>query len=467
MIANKTNILPELSSPLSPPSSLRDSVVMSLRGSKTTEAILQDIESQEIAALSSVARHGKKGIKTQSLGEEGKDEGRKKIRLAIGLLDFSKKKGGAERYLVDLCTRMAAEGYEVHVYAEHRDEEDPHICFHPIKAIPFPKSLRLLSFAIRATKEIETGKYDITFGVGNTLEADILQPHGGVHWAWFWRSLRIYNHAALWAIKFLGRIFSLKQWASGWIQDAPYKGGNFSKIIAISDMVKRDLMHWYPIPEERIAVVYNGVDIENFHPRNRQYREEIRRRHGIGKEEWVLLFVSNNFRMKGLSFLMKALADIKKRGSPPFKLLILGRDRQATYLRLAREIGISKEVVFAGSTNEPEKYYGASDLLIHPTFYDACSLTVLEALASGLPVITTHSNGASGIITQGQEGFIISDPRDIQTLVDKITFFLDGEKARKVSNAARHLAESHSLERNWREVKSIFENHLSGGMAKE
>jgi UDP-glucose:(heptosyl)LPS alpha-1,3-glucosyltransferase len=419
MIANKTHLIPELSS-LSPPPS--------------------------------------------PLGGEGKGEGLRKIRLAIGLIDFSKKKGGAERYLVDLCTRMAAEGYEVHVYAEHRDEEDSNFFFHSVKTIPFPKSLRLLSFAIRATKEIENGKYDITFGVGNTLDADILQPHGGVHWAWFWRSLRIYNHTILWMIKLLGRVFSLKQWASGWIQDAPYKRKNFSKIIAISDRVKQDLMRWYSIPEERIAVVYNGVDIEHFHPRNRQYREEIRRRHGIGKEDWVLLFVSNNFRMKGLNFLIRALAEVKKGECPPFKLLILGRDRQSSYLRLARLVGISEEVVFAGSTREPEKYYGASDLLVHPTFYDACSLTVLEALASGLPVITTHSNGACGIITQGREGFVIPDPRDEKILIEKISFFLNREKSQEASIAARHLAESYSLERNWREIRNIFQNHLSGGV---
>jgi len=389
----------------------------------------------------------------------------RKIRFALGLLDFSKKKGGAERYLVDLCTRMAADGYEVHVYAEHQGEEDSNIHFHLVRTIPFPKSLRLLSFAIRATKEIENGKYDITFGVGNTLTADILQPHGGVHWAWFWRSLRIYNHGTLWTIKFLGRVFSMKQWASGWIQDAPYKRKNFSKIIAISDMVKQDLIRWYQIPGERIAVVYNGVDIERFHPRNRQHREEIRTRHGIGREDWVFLFVSNNFRMKGLDFLIKALAKVRKEDQPPFKLLILGRDRQASYLRLAKDVGISKEVVFAGSTNEPEKYYGASDLLIHPTFYDACSLTVLEALASGLPVITTHTNGASGIITQGQEGFVIPDPRDEKTLIEKILFFLDRGRIEGASIAARHLAESYSHERNWREIKNIFQNHLSGGMA--
>ena len=386
------------------------------------------------------------------------------MRFAIGLREFSKKKGGAERYLVDLCKRMAAEGHEVHVYAEHQEGDDSEIRFHPVRTIRFPKSLRLLSFAMKATKEMENGKYDITFGVGNTLGADVLQPHGGVHWAWFWRSLEAYDNPILWMIKFLGRVLSPKQWASGWVEDAPYKRGSVPKVIAISDMVKQDMMKWYRLPEERITVVYNGVDTEYFHPRNRRYREEIRRRHGIGNE-WVILFVSNNFRMKGLGFLIKALARIKKASQASFKLMILGKDRQDFYLRLARRMGILEEVVFVGSTDEPEKYYGASDLLVHPTFYDACSLTVLEALASGLPVITTYSNGASGIITQGQEGFVVADPRDDQALAEKILFFLDREKVERVSMAARHLAESYSDERNWSEMRNIFQKNLLEGVA--
>jgi UDP-glucose:(heptosyl)LPS alpha-1,3-glucosyltransferase len=351
---------------------------------------------------------------------------------------------------------MAAEGYEVHVYSERRDEEATGILFHSVKTIPFPKSLRLLSFAIRATKEIENGNYDITFGVGNTLKADILQPHGGVHWAWFWRSLRAYDHPILWTIKFLGRIFSLKQWVGGWVEDAPYQGKRFRAIIAISDMVKQDMIRWYRIPEEKITVVYNGVDVDRFHPRNRQYREEIRGRHNVGPGDLVILFVSNNFQMKGLGFLIKALATIKKDPPSPFKLLVLGRDRRGSYLSLAKDMGIFEEVIFAGSTKEPERYYGASDLLVHPTFYDACSLTVLEALASGLPVITTRCNGASGIITIGREGFVISNPRDSRTLGQQISFFFDKELMEKASTASRRLAEYYSLEKNWREIRNIL-----------
>lgn len=383
----------------------------------------------------------------------------KKIRVAIGIRDFSKKRGGAEGYLVGLCTRMATEGHEIHIYAEHYDEEDPRFHFHPVKTIRFPKSLRLLSFAIRATREMEHENYDITFGVGNTLRADILQPHGGVHWAWFWQSLRAYDHPILWTIKFLGRVLSPKQWISGWIEDATYRGKNVPRIIAISDMVKQDMMRWYRIPDGKITVVYNGVDLEHFHPRNRQYREEIRRRHGIG-DELVILFVSNNFRMKGLGFLIRALAEFKKEGHLSFKLLVLGRDRKEPYLHLGKKLGISEKVVFGGFTEEPEKYYGAADLLVHPSFYDAYSLTVLEALASGLPVITTAWTGASGILRHEEEGWVIGDRMDGEELKRAITYYFNEDRRRLAAYQARKKAEIYSEEANFDRVMAIFKGAI-------
>jgi len=258
----------------------------------------------------------------------------------------------------------------------------------------------------------------------------------------------------------LGRVLSPKQWINGYIEDAPYKRASYKRIVAISDMVKQDIIKWYNIPDEKIDVVYNGVDPEHFHPKNRKYREEVRKRLGIG-EEIVFLFVSNNFRMKGLEYLIKALGRLKRKGSPPFKCLILGGDRRDPYIRLAKKEGVSEDVIFAGQTEEPEKFYGASDLLVHPTFYDACSLTVIEALASGLPVITTWLNGAGWILTQGQEGFVLSDPRDIEELQERMSYFFNPEAREKASMAARRLAEAYSYQRNWDEMKTIFEQNRS------
>jgi len=378
------------------------------------------------------------------------------MRVATSILNFSKRRGGAESYLADLCLRMAGEGYEVHVYAENWDEQVPEIHLHRIRTLPFPKSLRLLSFVIRSTREIEKGKYDVTIGVGHTLRADVLQPHGGVHWAWFWRSLRAYDSPLLWMVKFLGRILNAKQWVNGWIEDAPYKRTPPPRIIAISEMVKRDIVRWYGVPPDRVEVIYNGVDLERFHPRNRQYRTDVRERHGI-HEEILLLFVSHNFRMRGLRHLMQALASLKKEGTSSFKLLVLGRDRQAPYLRLARETGISEEIIFAGATNEPEKYYGAADLFVHPSFYDACSLALLEALASGLPVVTTSSTGASGILSHGDDGWVIESATDREELKAGIRYFLDENARLRGSRQGRMKAERYSRQMNFERVMKVFQ----------
>lgn len=165
--------------------------------------------------------------------------------------------------------------------------------------------------------------------------------------------------------------------------------------------------------------------------------------------------------MKGLGHLITALADLKKEKFPPFKCLILGRDRKDPYVRLARRLEISGEVIFAGSTDEPEKYYGAADLLVHPTFYDACSLTVLEALASGLPVITTASNGASGVLTQGEEGWVIEKVRAKNEVKIAIQHFLNGENRKKASHRSREKAENYSEKLNFDRMIGIFKEAMA------
>jgi UDP-glucose:(heptosyl)LPS alpha-1,3-glucosyltransferase len=254
---------------------------------------------------------------------------------------------------------------------------------------------------------------------------------------------------------------SPKQWVQGYIESRPYKKNDFCRIVAISEMVKQDVVRWYGIPEDRVVVLYNGVDTERFHPRNRQYREDIRKKHGIG-DELALLFVSNNFRLKGLDYLIKTLAEIKKFDPNSCKCLVLGRDRKSPYLRLARRFGLSKEIIFAGSTREPEKYYGAADILVHPTFYDACSLTVLEGLSSGLPVITTSSNGASGILSQGEDGWVIHNMEKGDQLKRAIEYFLDDKVRERASNRARGKAEIHDKKLNFDQMIGIFREAAKG-----
>jgi len=376
------------------------------------------------------------------------------MKIALGIREFLPEKGGAERYCYDLMHFLVDKGLEVHIYSSAFPARDRRIYYHQVPVIPHPKSLQVLSFAINCRRMMRKEEFDCVMGVGDTLDADILQPHGGVHWKWFWRGLEGYRKPFPWVFKFLGRVLSPKQWAKGFIEDAPY--AKAKKVIAISEMVHRDIVDYYGIPEGRIIVIYNGVDIERFHPRNRRYKEEIRSQYGVNSNDLLLLFVSHNFRLKGLRYLIQALALIK-RIRENVTLLVIGRDKAAPYRRLAEKLGCADDILFAGGVRNLERYYASADILVHPTFYDPCSLVVLEALSSGLPVITSRHNGAGGIISEGQEGFVLDDPRSIQVLTENILTLSQPGLLKNASRAARRLAQRYSAERCCREILKVVQ----------
>ena len=381
------------------------------------------------------------------------------MKIALGIREFSPTRGGAERYLVDLMQFLFREGHEIHVFAHRFEAEIEGLYQHNVAPLPFPRSLRILSFAVKCHQQMRRDNFDVIMGVGNTWRADLLQPHGGVHWKWFWRSLRAYKSSWLWVAKFLGRILSPKQWAEGIVEDAPYRKG-VKRIVAISEMVKADIIDHYGIPEEQIVVVYNGVDTGRFHPRNSQYKEEIRGRYGLKTEDLLLLFVSHNFRLKGLRYLIQALPLVKKENEN-VKLLVVGRDKKGPYQRLAKNLGCSEAVLFSGGVMDLERYYSSADILVHPTFYDACSLVVLEALASGLPVITTRNNGAGWIISEGKEGFVLDNPRDVPSLADKILALTDHNTLQETSRAAHRLGQRFSYQRCYGEMLQVLKELMS------
>lgn len=375
------------------------------------------------------------------------------MKIALGMRDFSPEKGGAERSMAELMEFLSKAGHEAHIFSHRFGKVANSFLLHRVPVIPFPKSLRVLSFAWRCDHMMKSENFDVIIGVGNTFQADLLQPRGGVHWSWFWKGLQAYENPLIWAAKFLGRVLSPKQWAQGIIEDAPYRKA--SKIVAISEMVKQDIVDHYRIPDERIDVIYTGIDTR-FKPHGVKLREEIRRKHAISPNEFVILFSAHNFRLKGLKNLIRAVAQVK-REKKGVKLLVLGRDRKNPYERLAHRLGCEEEVIFAGGVKEPEQYYAAADILVHPTFYDPCSRVVLEALASGLPVITTRSNGAGWIITEDKEGFVLDDPRDVGTMAAKILYFTDPKRLTKASLAALRLAQKHSQQRSYHELLKILQ----------
>ncbi|MCX7965979.1 MAG: glycosyltransferase family 4 protein [Syntrophorhabdaceae bacterium] len=365
------------------------------------------------------------------------------MKIGLAIYNFDPKKGGAERYVYDLSCMLVKKGHEVFVICGNGIWVNG-VKIIKIDTIKYPRWLRTLAFALHHKKIIKTLECDIVLGFGNTLELDVYQSHGGVHKVWMEREIESYDNPVERHIKAFFLKSSIHQRIQKWISEYPIKHKRYNRVVAISHMVKDHMMANYGISEDKIEVIYNGVDTQRFKPNERKNDNKRTR----------ILFSAGNFRLKGLSPLINALELISKKRKD-FSLIVMGRGRKDRYMRLIEEKGLKDHVVFTGETSSPEDVYRESHISAHPTFYDACSLTTMEAMASGLPVITTRWNGASGLISE-KEGFVIDEPRNIKGLFKAIYELMDKDKRDEMGQNSRLKIESYTMEKNATEMERVF-----------
>jgi len=260
----------------------------------------------------------------------------------------------------------------------------------------------------------------IHFCVGNTFFMDIYQPHGGVHRSWFFKETARYEQPLRSLVRFIKRL-SLKDTVQRLMEWWAFKVAR-PRVIAISEMVANDMARFFQYPKERIHLVPNGVDLDTYDPKNRVHREAVRQGFCIDSDDFVFLFVAQNPKLKGYDVLIDACIRLLPL---PFKVLVVG-PYDSGMKRKAEPLG--GRVLFAGKSRELARIYPACDCLVHPTYYDACSLVVLESLASGVPVITTNANGAS-MYLDDSNGSVI-DPGDASGLSEAMKNMMVGPRGR-------------------------------------
>jgi UDP-glucose:(heptosyl)LPS alpha-1,3-glucosyltransferase len=386
------------------------------------------------------------------------------MKIAMTMENFSRYGGGAESYAVGLAQTLVSHGWEVHLYGHSWDGQPSEAIFHSIPKLPgwVPPSIRILSFALRHRKMIAHEAFDIVLGFGNTLIMNVYQSHGGVHFISNIRKLQaIRNPFARW-LKFMALLATPKYHARAWIESAPFRLNQQPVIIAISDMVRNDMADYFHVNKDEIRLVYNGIDPSRLRSTVSGRRDELRKSLGFG-DEILFLFMSYDFRKKGLRFLVEASGRLRDAvGASRFGLVAVGAQPSPTLQRLVDKLQLNKIVVFPGATREPEVFYNACDVFVLPTFYDACSLVVFEAMAAGLPAITTESNGAAGIIHKGVDGMVLHDARNIDEMAEAMERFLQPELLKSASEAAKQTASAYTAEANHRQMLNIFNEVVEG-----
>ncbi len=346
---------------------------------------------------------------------------------------------GSSRNVIEVSKYLSRKGHEIHIFANSCDDMGRrNIIFHKVPSLT---SKYLLSEAFTTFFEtVMLKKYNFDVAVSQParyLTPDICHVRFVSGSAF---DLVDYKKNAIFEISEAVEKYNLKE---------------CRKIIAMSDSVKNDLVNRYKIDDDKISVVYDGVDANFFKPADKNKKSGIRKSLGIGISNVVLLFIGNPFSRKGLEYVIRALPLVKNRD---VRLLVSGNDNPAIYKGLAKKLGADEKIIWnIGLTNEINKFFAAADIFVFPTLYEPFGLVITEAMASGLPVITSKIAGAAELIEDGKNGLLLDNPKNPEEIAEKINHLIDNSLFRKMGKAARAKAETLTWDRTANEMLKVFE----------
>lgn len=363
------------------------------------------------------------------------------MRIGIIKSNYFPSGGGSERYTNGLVAQLLGRGHEVQVLAARWDPAAASlgISLQRVPILAGPSFVRTLSFALNCRRAVEQTDCDLVLSIERTIRQDICRAGGGCHREWLIQRQR-YRSGVGRNLFWLNPLHS----ALLWIERQSYSPQNTRTIIANSHRGKEEIIRHYQFPAERIHVVHNGTDCERFKPAAAR----------TDRGETVLLFAGSGFERKGLEFVVRALVRLPA----SVRLEVAGKGNPSRYRRLAKELGVEGRLRFLGNAGRIEEVYGRSDILVHPAIYEPFSNTCLEAMACGLPVVTSRINGASEIVRPGENGNVVEDPADIPALASAIGFFLDPSVRARAGVLARLTAESLPMSLNVERTLAVIES---------
>jgi UDP-glucose:(heptosyl)LPS alpha-1,3-glucosyltransferase len=362
---------------------------------------------------------------------------RKSMKIGLVRRGYSAT-GGAETYLLRLAAELGRAGHELVLFSDVQ---------WPDQALDLA-GVRLRQAVIKAGDpwSFATGvrsrqrheSCEQLLSLERIFACDVYRAGDGVHAGWLQRRARYepkWKSAFRWVNRKHTRILELER--------SLFSGGA-KRVIANSQLVKRDIVQHFRFPEERIDVVYNGLPSQPVDPGT---REAVRQELGIEPGEYVAIFVGSGWERKGLRFAVEA---VRVLGEDAPLLLIAGRGDE-------KSLPSTSRVRFLGPRTDVPRLLAAADVFVLPTVYDPFSNASLEALAAGLPVITTRANGFSEIIKRDIEGDLLPRPDDIEALMFSLCAWADPARRELVRPRLLAKAAEYSIERNVTETLAVLE----------
>ena len=334
------------------------------------------------------------------------------------------RRGGIERVVLETANFLAGRGHDVHLFAHDWDASllHPAVQCHPVRVLEHaPGLIQMLAYALfsRRTLAAMDPAPDVVGVFGIQCPSGVLWVPS-VHGAW----LRICRENR----SFLGR---LKQRCNPFhavtlaLDRFYFQQRRYTKLLALTEDVRADLMSLYKVPKEDIKILPYGYAENEFSIEARKkHRVRVRKELGYADSDRVVIFVANESKRKGFAPLLRAVASLE---DTRVHILAVGRLDPAECREEIARLGYTDRVHFTGPSGDVAPLYSAADVFALPTQYEAWGLVIIEAMACGLPVVTSRLAGAAVAVREGETGRLVNNPSDSREIADALRPMLDGK----------------------------------------
>ncbi len=381
------------------------------------------------------------------------------LKVAIFYKTYGKY-GGQERVIYNFSHFLAQKGYKVEIYT-NKIRDNPQDYNIKVKKIFVPnlgRGFRNIYFAIYSylkAKKLKKQGYKI-FGFGKTFYQDIFRAGGGVHKYYVKRASLKFTSPLRRKIYLIKKFFSPSFWINNLIEKLTFESKELRYIIVPTLFVKEQILRYFS-PKAEILLIRNGVDIKKFNLESKEeIKKQVRTKLGISENEFLFSYVSTNFKLKGFEYLVKACSQLKKEGFS-FKLIAAG-EKNGYWKKLIERENLEDVIFLLGKVGNVPEILMASDAFVYPTLFDASSNAVLEAMAAGIPVLTSRYSGTHELVEEEFSKFIIDSPENPKEIADKMKFLLrlNKESLKKIGGKLRKIVEGFPKEKVFNRYEAVI-----------
>ncbi|MBS4097563.1 MAG: glycosyltransferase family 4 protein [Sulfuricella sp.] len=361
--------------------------------------------------------------------------------------------GGAERFVARAMEALSGQGARLTVVtrAWPGDGDNGALICNPLY---IGSVWRDWSFARSACEALQERHFDLVQSHERIPCCDVYRAGDGVHREWLRQRRRV-----LGPLGRLGILLNPYHHYTLAAEKRLFASPRLKAVICNSRMIAEEIQDYFGLPETKLHVVYSGVDTVGFHPDLKRHRQALRERYAIPPDAPLFLFVGSGFERKGLDALLHALAQLP----PGAHLIIVGKDKKAArFQALATRLGLGQRAHFAGAQQEVKPFYGAADAFVLPTLYDPFPNAALEAMAAGLPIITSSKSGAAELVENGRNGYVC-DALDIGGLAEAMRQLLAPAHAAALGAASRTIVEPYNLEAMGSRLVGLYRSLVETG----